>query len=405
MEYAQSLYLHPDAVLANPYKDLQVHVERRIRKTLSNDQLRMSSLLRSLDESKASHHSGSIDYCAPRFAEKAAKLCVEVSEPSQASEMSLYPFGSSSREAGHPSVWDAREQDEHYLLQLDEAIESLDATIAYRNEVLSSRQTAPKDPTAVLRQSWDNIMGHLANLATKETHHLLCKWYCSKRRNGTFSSPAPLLEAKAGESELLVAELQVAMQNLSLENERKLTTQQSEHDRSLQLYIIHASTAHSLPAAGESESSTVIKSYEDKVQLLQKDLVFYKCTSRELKRKLQKTFPESRRSQRASTSLPDALTSDHPSLGEEVQPDRSDDIDHGQEEVKDGSLNSSISKSNMAEHSPSVSRNEAVSHLPPQRAAPVPLRKLWRELHQVPISKIKARRSSVVHKPEAPQDL
>uniref|UniRef100_UPI00358E9C6F kinesin-like protein KIF27 n=1 Tax=Myxine glutinosa TaxID=7769 RepID=UPI00358E9C6F len=225
-------------------------------------------------------------------------------------------------------------------------------------------------------------MGHLANLATKETHHLLCKyfdkvdlqrWYCSKRRNGTFSSPAPLLEAKAGESELLVAELQVAMQNLSLENERKLTTQQSEHDRNLQLYIIHASTAHSLPAAGESESSTVIKSYEDKVQQLQKDLVFYKCTSRELKRKLQKTFPESRRSQRASTSLPDALTSDHPSLGEEVQPDRSDDIDHGQEEVKDGSLNSSISKSNMAEHSPSVSRNEAVSHLPPQRAAPVPV--------------------------------
>uniref|UniRef100_UPI00358EBE66 kinesin-like protein kif7 n=1 Tax=Myxine glutinosa TaxID=7769 RepID=UPI00358EBE66 len=68
-------------------------------------------------------------------------------------------------------------EDEHYLLQLDEAIESLDATIAYRNEVLSSRQTAPKDPTAVLRQSWDNIMGHLANLATKETHHLLCKYF------------------------------------------------------------------------------------------------------------------------------------------------------------------------------------------------------------------------------------
>uniref|UniRef100_UPI00358FD4AD kinesin-like protein KIF7 n=1 Tax=Myxine glutinosa TaxID=7769 RepID=UPI00358FD4AD len=370
----------------------QLEIKRiQSSQTLSNDQLRMSSLLLSLDESKASvSDTGRIS--GKTLEQNHLELLAQRAEV----EVKLQKGNVLSKE------------DEHYLLQLDEAIESLDATIAYRNEVLSSRQTAPKDPTAVLRQSWDNIMGHLANLATKETHHLLCKYFDKvvllQEEKRHLQLSCSLLEAKAEESERLVAELQVAMQNLSLENERKLTTQQSEHDCSLQLFMNHASTAHSLPAAGESESSTVIKYYEDKVQQLQKDLVFYKCTSRELKRKLQKTFPESRRSQRASTSLPDALTSDHPSLGEEVQPDRSDDIDHGQEEVKDGTLSSSISKSNMAEHSSSVSGNEAISHLPPQRAAPVPVRKLWREPRQVPISKIKARRSGIVHKPEAPQD-
>uniref|UniRef100_A0A8C4NMK0 Uncharacterized protein n=1 Tax=Eptatretus burgeri TaxID=7764 RepID=A0A8C4NMK0_EPTBU len=199
-------------------------------------------------------------------------------------------------------------EDEHYMLELHKAIEALDTTIACRNEVLGSRQTAPRDPTAVLCQSWDNIMGHLASLTIKETQHLLCKYFDKvvllQEEKRYLELSSSLLEVKAEEREQLVAELQVAIQNLSLENERKLTVQQSEHECSLQLFMNDASTAHTLPESGKSEICAIMQSYEDKVQELQKELVFYKCTNRELKCKLQKTLPESRCSQRASTRLP-----------------------------------------------------------------------------------------------------
>ncbi|KQL32300.1 Kinesin-like protein KIF27 [Amazona aestiva] len=85
-------------------------------------------------------------------------------------------------------------------------------------------------------------------------------------------------EMKFIDQENLISELESALDHVKLQCDRQLTLQHKEHEKNLQLILHHFKDQDS---EGISET---LKAYEVKVQQLEKELFFYKKTSRELKK-------------------------------------------------------------------------------------------------------------------------
>ncbi|XP_066223995.1 kinesin-like protein KIF27 isoform X2 [Saccopteryx leptura] len=94
------------------------------------------------------------------------------------------------------------------------------------------------------------------------------------------------LKMKILEWDNVVRELESALEHLKLQCDRKLTFQQKEHEQKMQLLLHHFQEQD-----GEGIMET-LKTYEDKIQQLEKDLYFYKKTSRDLKKKLKELSGE-----------------------------------------------------------------------------------------------------------------
>ncbi|KAM8982882.1 kinesin-like protein KIF27 [Ara ararauna] len=94
-------------------------------------------------------------------------------------------------------------------------------------------------------------------------------------------------EKKVIDQENLIRELESALDHVKLQCDMQLTLQHKEHEKKLQLILHHFKDKDS---EGISET---LKAYEVKVQQLEKDLFFYKKTSRELKKKLKGLTGES----------------------------------------------------------------------------------------------------------------
>ncbi|OXB80128.1 UNVERIFIED_CONTAM: hypothetical protein H355_006960 [Colinus virginianus] len=128
-------------------------------------------------------------------------------------------------------------EEEHILFQLEEEIEGLKAAIDGKNESIQSEQHLPKS-SQILSQSEDNIIGKLVSLPAAELRTILFRYV--NKRNRCFILKLILLV---------------------------------------------------LEQDGEGTGET-LKEYEVKVQQLEKELFFYKKTSRDLKKKL-KSLEES----------------------------------------------------------------------------------------------------------------
>ncbi|XP_032146721.1 kinesin-like protein KIF27 isoform X5 [Sapajus apella] len=101
------------------------------------------------------------------------------------------------------------------------------------------------------------------------------------------------MKMKVLERDNMVRELESALDHLKLQCDRRLTLQQKEHEQKMQLLLHHFK---------EQDAEGVIetfKTYEDKIQQLEKDLYFYKKTSRDLKKKLKELVGEAIRRQLA----------------------------------------------------------------------------------------------------------
>uniref|UniRef100_H3AFT1 Kinesin family member 27 n=1 Tax=Latimeria chalumnae TaxID=7897 RepID=H3AFT1_LATCH len=100
---------------------------------------------------------------------------------------------------------------------------------------------------------------------------------------------------KVNELENIVHELESALQRLPLETDRRLTLQQKEHEQKLQLIF------QQIKEQGSEGLAENMKMYEAKVQQLEKDLFFYKKTSRELKKKMKELVVTSLNQQSSSS--------------------------------------------------------------------------------------------------------
>lgn len=152
------------------------------------------------------------------------------------------------------------------MFQFDEAIEALDAAIEYKNEAITQRQRQLRASASMLSQWEMNLMAKLSYLSASETRALLCKYFdkvCGRRAVNPHSSSGCLrltvcvscqvvslreeerklqlalaeLEMQLDEQQRLVQWLESALDRTQLDTDRRLTQQQKEHERSVQLLL------------------------------------------------------------------------------------------------------------------------------------------------------------------------
>ncbi|XP_043533223.1 kinesin-like protein kif7 [Chiloscyllium plagiosum] len=175
-------------------------------------------------------------------------------------------------------------EEERILFQLDEAIEALDAAIEYKNETITRRQRVLRASASMLSQCEMNLMAKLSYLSASETRALLCKYFDKvvtlREEERKMQLAFMELEMRAEEQQKLVYWLEAAVERQRLETDRRLTVQQKEHEQNLQLLLQHCRGQMDEGIAGSQ------RQYEGWIQMLEKELVWYKRANHELNTKL-----------------------------------------------------------------------------------------------------------------------
>nr|XP_057944924.1 kinesin-like protein kif7 isoform X2 [Doryrhamphus excisus] len=175
-------------------------------------------------------------------------------------------------------------EEERTLFQLDEAIEALDAAIEYKNEAITQRQRQLRASASMLSQWEMNLMAKLSYLSASETRALLCKYFDKvvslREEERKLQLALAELEMQLGEQQQLVQWLENALDRTQLDTDRRLTQQQKEHERSVQLLLQQCREQMDEGLAGRQ------RQYEGWIHGLSKELNHYKALNLELGNKL-----------------------------------------------------------------------------------------------------------------------
>uniref|UniRef100_A0A3B3E1H5 Kinesin family member 27 n=1 Tax=Oryzias melastigma TaxID=30732 RepID=A0A3B3E1H5_ORYME len=174
-------------------------------------------------------------------------------------------------------------EEEYSLLQLEEAIEALDAALEFKNKSIQSRRdhlpqsSEPAQLCSVVRK--------LKKLSAAEAVELLILYFHKvvslREAERRLRLRCEELELHAGEQEVALRQKEAGIQRLVLDAERRLTEQQKEHQSNLQELLQKLNEC----SRGETPQAT-----QDRLQFLEKELFFYKSSSRQLKKKLKEFF-------------------------------------------------------------------------------------------------------------------
>ncbi|XP_032163053.1 kinesin-like protein KIF27 isoform X1 [Mustela erminea] len=190
-------------------------------------------------------------------------------------------------------------EEEHVLFQLEEGIEALEAAIEYKNESIQSRQNSLRASLQNLSRSEANVLEKLICLSPVEMRAILFRYFNKvvhlRETERKLQLQNEEMKMKVLERDNMVRELESALEHLKLQCDRRLTLQQKEHEQKMQLLLQHFQEQD-----GEGLKE-MLKTYEDKIQQLEKDLYFYKKTSRDLKKKLKELVGEAVRRQLAAS--------------------------------------------------------------------------------------------------------
>ncbi|KAM6943398.1 kinesin-like protein kif7 [Xenentodon cancila] len=175
-------------------------------------------------------------------------------------------------------------EEERTLFQLDEAIEALDAAIEYKNEAITQRQRQLRASASMLSQWEMNLMAKLSYLSASETRALLCKYFDKvvslREEDRKLQHALAKLEMQLDEQERLVQWLENALDRTQLDTDRRLTQQQKEHERSVQLLLQQCREQMDEGLAGRQ------RQYEGWIHNLTKELNQYKAANLELSSRL-----------------------------------------------------------------------------------------------------------------------
>ncbi|KAG7278815.1 hypothetical protein CRUP_010376 [Coryphaenoides rupestris] len=175
-------------------------------------------------------------------------------------------------------------EEERTLFQLDEAIEALDAAIEYKNEAITQRQRQLRASASMLSQWEMNLMAKLSYLSASETRALLCKYFDKvvslREEERKLQLALADLEMHLEEQQRLVEWLENALDRTQLDTDRRLTQQQKEHERSVQLLLQQCREQMDEGLAGRQ------RQYEGWIHNLRKELNHYKAANQELSGRL-----------------------------------------------------------------------------------------------------------------------
>ncbi|XP_028719043.1 kinesin-like protein KIF27 isoform X2 [Peromyscus leucopus] len=248
---------------------------------LSTDSLKISTRLNLLDQ-ELSEKSSQLESST---AEDKVKIAEQVQALQREKEQLQRQRSIMDEKLQNGRVLSPKE--EHLLFQLEEGIEALEAAIEFENESIQSRQNSLRASFQNLSQSEANVVGKLVCLNLTEIRAILFKYFNKVINLREAERKQQLqnkeMKVKVLELDNMVHELESALEHLRLQCDRRLTLQQKEHEQKMQL-LLH----HFREQDGEGVIET-LKKYEDKIQQLEKDLYFYKKTSRDLKKKLKET--------------------------------------------------------------------------------------------------------------------
>uniref|UniRef100_A0AAX7VCI5 Kinesin motor domain-containing protein n=1 Tax=Astatotilapia calliptera TaxID=8154 RepID=A0AAX7VCI5_ASTCA len=175
-------------------------------------------------------------------------------------------------------------EEERTLFQLDEAIEALDAAIEYKNEAITQRQRQLRVSASMLSQWEMNLMAKLSYLSASETRALLCKYFDKvvslREEERKLQLALAELEMQLDEQQRLVQWLENALDRTQLDTDRRLTQQQKEHERSVQLLLQQCREQMDEGLLGRQ------RQYEGWILNLSRELNHYKAANVELNNKL-----------------------------------------------------------------------------------------------------------------------
>uniref|UniRef100_A0A3P8VAL4 Kinesin family member 7 n=1 Tax=Cynoglossus semilaevis TaxID=244447 RepID=A0A3P8VAL4_CYNSE len=175
-------------------------------------------------------------------------------------------------------------EEERTLFQLDEAIEALDAAIEYKNEAITQRQRQLRASASMLSQWEMNLMAKLSYLSASETRALLCKYFDKvvslREEERKLQLALAELEMQLDEKQRLVQWLENALDRTQLDTDRRLTQQQKEHERSVQLLLQQCRDQMDEGLAGRQ------RQFEVWIHNLSKELNHYKAANVELNNKV-----------------------------------------------------------------------------------------------------------------------
>uniref|UniRef100_A0A674PFN2 Kinesin family member 7 n=1 Tax=Takifugu rubripes TaxID=31033 RepID=A0A674PFN2_TAKRU len=196
-------------------------------------------------------------------------------------------------------------EEERTLFQFDEAIEALDAAIEYKNEAITQRQRQLRASASMLSQWEMNLMAKLSYLSASETRALLCKYFDKvvslREEERKLQLALAELEMQLDERQRLVQWLENALDRTQLDTDRRLTQQQKEHERSVQLLLQQCREQIDEGLAGKQ------RQFEGWIHNLNKELNHYKAVNVELSNKL-KEFVIGPDNKPAGTNTMDKLT-------------------------------------------------------------------------------------------------
>ncbi|XP_078703332.1 kinesin-like protein KIF27 [Branchiostoma floridae x Branchiostoma belcheri] len=180
-------------------------------------------------------------------------------------------------------------KEERRLIELDEAIEALDAAIEYKNDLIASRRQELR--RSELTHSEDMLLGKLHALSVSETRTLLTKYFDKvislREEERRLELQYGEMELKVDEQNRLIREMESSLQRAAMDTERKLLNQQKEYEKQVQFLMQQASEG------GKETTEETVSQLEQKCQLLEKDLYYYKKTSRDLKKKMRELVARS----------------------------------------------------------------------------------------------------------------
>ncbi|XP_069555562.1 kinesin-like protein KIF27 [Brachyistius frenatus] len=181
-------------------------------------------------------------------------------------------------------------EEEHSLLQLEEAIEALDAALEYKNRSIQDKETklfvTDSSQSSEPSQLCD-VTRKLKDLSSPEALELLLKYFnkvvCLREAECHLRLRCEELELHAEEQEVVLRKMEATMQRLALDADRRLTEQHRDHQNNIQLL---------LQKLKEGVSGEAQQAIQDRLQDLEKELFFYKSSSRQLKKKLKEILSD-----------------------------------------------------------------------------------------------------------------
>ncbi|XP_068166916.1 kinesin-like protein KIF27 [Antennarius striatus] len=176
-------------------------------------------------------------------------------------------------------------EEENLILQLEEAIESLDAVLEFKNRSIRDRQKklsiTDSSPCQSQNAESTHVIRKLKELSAPDASKLLVKYFnkviCLREVENQLSLHCEELELQVGEQEVMLREMEMAMQRLTLDADRRLTEQHREHQNNIRLL---------LQKIKEDVSEEAQQAIQDRLHHLERELFFYKSSSRQLKKKL-----------------------------------------------------------------------------------------------------------------------